>query len=327
MNLLMCAPLYDDQGSVRYFIGAPIDVTGLIENGHGIDSFARLLQNDKLTRIRTADELLLTQSTQHRKLYLDRKMRTKYTLDTLQELSTMFSQDESDVVMRNSRGTSDYSDTSFNFSTAPTSAQPRVDRRVLPASLSSSLPIFPLENLSLNHSNPSPSTVYRHYMLIRPYPSLQITFVSPTLRIPGILRAHLFSKLGGPKHTMEELETALRDGVAVTARVTWIPRRRVGERRRIGEERDRGKGRVIRCTPLRGGDGRVGVWMVVLVPDHNSGGGGNGIIGARQKRRYETRSSIIVTSKSVRSSDGDPYESQSSWRGGKISGGQESFAE
>jgi hypothetical protein len=47
MNLLLIAPLYDNKGAVRYFIGAQIDVNGLIENGRGLDSFERLLQQDR----------------------------------------------------------------------------------------------------------------------------------------------------------------------------------------------------------------------------------------------------------------------------------------
>ena len=47
MNLLMIAPLYDNKGAVRYFIGAQIDVNGLIEGGRGIDSFEKLLHEDK----------------------------------------------------------------------------------------------------------------------------------------------------------------------------------------------------------------------------------------------------------------------------------------
>lgn len=47
MNLLLIAPLYDNKGVVRYFIGAQIDVNGLIEGGRGIDSFERLLAQDR----------------------------------------------------------------------------------------------------------------------------------------------------------------------------------------------------------------------------------------------------------------------------------------
>ena len=47
MNLLMIAPLYDNKGAVRYFLGCQIDVSSLIENGRGIDSFAQLLAQDR----------------------------------------------------------------------------------------------------------------------------------------------------------------------------------------------------------------------------------------------------------------------------------------
>lgn len=47
MNLLMIAPLYDNKGNVRYFLGCQIDVSHLIEGGKGIESFERLLANDR----------------------------------------------------------------------------------------------------------------------------------------------------------------------------------------------------------------------------------------------------------------------------------------
>jgi len=47
MNLLMIAPLYDNKGTVRYFLGCQIDVSPLIEAGRGLDSFGRLLSKDR----------------------------------------------------------------------------------------------------------------------------------------------------------------------------------------------------------------------------------------------------------------------------------------
>ena len=44
----MIAPLYDNRGSVRYFIGAQVDVTRLVEEGRGIDSFERLLAEERM---------------------------------------------------------------------------------------------------------------------------------------------------------------------------------------------------------------------------------------------------------------------------------------
>ena len=55
MNLLMTAPLYDNKGKVRYILGAQIDVSGLVEDGRGLESFERLLHEQK-RRDRTFDE-------------------------------------------------------------------------------------------------------------------------------------------------------------------------------------------------------------------------------------------------------------------------------
>ena len=48
MNLLMCAPLHDNRGAVKYYIGAQVDVSGLVNDGRGIESFERLLSKDRL---------------------------------------------------------------------------------------------------------------------------------------------------------------------------------------------------------------------------------------------------------------------------------------
>ena len=47
MNLLLIAPLYDNKGTVRYFIGCQIDVSSLIEGGRGLDSMEKLLSQDR----------------------------------------------------------------------------------------------------------------------------------------------------------------------------------------------------------------------------------------------------------------------------------------
>lgn len=48
MNLLMCAPLMDSKGKVRYFLGAQVDVSGLAKGCSGLESLRRLVdQNDE----------------------------------------------------------------------------------------------------------------------------------------------------------------------------------------------------------------------------------------------------------------------------------------
>jgi hypothetical protein len=44
MNLLMTAPLCDSRGRIRYFIGAQVDVSGLVKDCTELDSLRRLLE-------------------------------------------------------------------------------------------------------------------------------------------------------------------------------------------------------------------------------------------------------------------------------------------
>lgn len=47
LNLLLIAPLYDDKGIIRYFLGAQVDINGLVEDGRCLESFSILLQQDR----------------------------------------------------------------------------------------------------------------------------------------------------------------------------------------------------------------------------------------------------------------------------------------
>lgn len=114
----MCSPLYDDKGNLKYFIGAQVDVTGLVQDGRGIESFRQLLQRDQHPPTETMSEY----SAQHKNSWLTRK--AKEALDNLQELSIMFSQEESEIVNQNSRGTGD-SDVGSIRSSVPTSTRSR----------------------------------------------------------------------------------------------------------------------------------------------------------------------------------------------------------
>lgn len=106
-------------------------------------------------------------------------------------------------------------------------------------------------------------------MLVRPHPSLRITFTSPALRIPGLLQTKFLDRIAGPKQVKEGVEDALAHGTSVTAKVQWLTH--AGDNSRpTGNEG--GKTRWIHCTPLFGSDDRVGVWMVVLVEDQEVAG-------------------------------------------------------
>lgn len=277
VNLLMCAPLYDDKGVVRYFIGAQIDVTGLVENGMGIESFRVLLQKDKIEPRQDREESVVGK---YQRQNNSVQTQPKEALTKLQELSMMFSQEESDIASKSNRSGDD--DTCSITSGFPTSIKNRNQARRI---IGDEDPGSRLSLSQLNIGNGGSSTslpgVYKHvsiasiralishtktsqYILVRPHPSLQIIFVSPSLRLPGLLRTHFFSKLGGSAQTMSALEDAFRDGASVTAKILWLPKNsHVTERGRGAAE---AKSRWIRCTPLLGSDDRVGVWMVIIVP-------------------------------------------------------------
>lgn len=100
------------------------------------------------------------------------------------------------------------------------------------------------------------------YILTQPFPSLRIMFVSPSLRLPGVLRTPLFTKIDAPQSVLSSLSEAFRNGVPITERVTWMPR----SSHTSPSDNERRRHRWIRCTPLLGNDDRVGVWMIIIVP-------------------------------------------------------------
>ena len=47
MNLLMLAPLLDSRGNVRYFIGAQVDVSGLVKESSDLEAFQRMIDQQE----------------------------------------------------------------------------------------------------------------------------------------------------------------------------------------------------------------------------------------------------------------------------------------
>lgn len=56
MNLLMCTPLLDSKGQVRYFLGAQIDVSGLAKDCSGLESLRKLVDQDEQERRRSQQD-------------------------------------------------------------------------------------------------------------------------------------------------------------------------------------------------------------------------------------------------------------------------------
>lgn len=239
MNLLMCSPLCDSRGTIRYFIGAQVDVSGLVKDCSDMESLKRLATK---TENPTADD--------------DEEVVVRPAKDEFQDLSEMLNLQELDTVRRwggrmHKEHQEEEQDNSYRAGNWAKS-------RVL---INSDSPETPT---GVNFSNMASHSgklggVYENYLLVRPYPSLRILFASPTLRVPGILQSPFMAKIGGSDRVRNELTQALADGRGVTAKVKWVSKTDI-----------EGRNRWIHCTPLLGNNGAIGVWMVVIVDDEKS---------------------------------------------------------
>ncbi|MCJ1245055.1 hypothetical protein MMC30_002256 [Trapelia coarctata] len=304
LNLLMIAPLFDNRGSVRYFIGAQVDVTRLVEDGRGIDSFERLLAEGTVKA--GVDDPTERQS--------NGTGVSKKPLETLGELGEMLSWEETMEIQARSRTASVRDDASVNSFSMTLNGKRNIPtraggRRVLGTENDEEADEKAAWGLSGSGLSGRLPGLYQNYLLVRPYPSLRIIFVSPALRIPGLLQSRFLSRIGGPAAVRDGIEDALAQGCPVTAKVSWLPhgraeengdqysddassvnsyeefgtmtggrdRERNGDRwyhngtDRQGVPQPEAKPRWLSCTPLLGSDDRVGVWMVVMIEDPNPG--------------------------------------------------------
>lgn len=187
MNLLMCAPLYDDKGIVRYFIGAQVDVTGLVREGLGIESFRQLLQKEKDEQVESERRPEIPKPPNG---ILPVIPKMKDTHAKLQELSMMFSKDESDVVNRNLRVGDDSTDAGSVRSGVPTSVKDRNQRRrIIGGDELGEGGGLNLNGLNLN-GNPATSSLPGAYKHVS-FPSL------------SILEEHLKATSGGIQATSQ----------------------------------------------------------------------------------------------------------------------------
>lgn len=243
MNLLMCAPLCDSRGTIRYFIGAQVDVSGLVKECSDLESLRRVV-------IKAEDD-----ETREHHDDLEYVAGDSAPKDEFQELSEMLNLQELDTVRRwggrmHKETQEETQDTNYQ---AGNWGKPRL-------LINSTSPDGPP-----SFSKPSGrgsgrlSGIYEHYLLVRPYPSLRILFASPSLRVPGILQSPFMAKIGGSNRVREELTQALADGRGVTAKVKWVSKSDL-----------EGRNRWIHCTPLIGSNGAIGVWMIVIVDDEAS---------------------------------------------------------
>lgn len=258
MNLLMTAPLCDSRGNIRYYIGAQVDVSGLVKDCADMESLERLLE------LQAKGEQIP-----------DHQKPNPHKNDELRELSEMLNQNELSTIYKHGgrmHKDADYQDGENDDQGSVVNGQPRLlikDPHTLTPPLDYSEPV----NTQNGTNSPAPGSVrstnslsqrisgrlsgiYNNYLLVRPYPSLRILFASPSQRIPGILQSPFMSKIGGSNRVREELTAALADGRGVTAKVRWI-----------SKHDEEGRNKWIHCTPLLGINGQIGVWMIIIVDD------------------------------------------------------------
>lgn len=261
MNLLMIAPLCDSRGKIRYFIGAQVDVSGLVKECTDMETLEQLVNREQSARVDAPNG--------------SDQRGPQASKDEFQDLSEMFNMAELETV----RKYGGCMHREYRDEDADVRLAPHMPRLLLqePTAVGEK-PAFDqggrqsgrLSGIYQNVSHPGKTLRIRQvstadhsqYLLIRPYPSFRILFASPTLRVPGILQAPFMDKIGGSSRVRNELSAALAEGRGVTAKVRWVSK--------VDED---GRSRWIHCTPLLGSNGQIGVWMIVLVDDDQAAGG------------------------------------------------------
>ncbi|KAH8595798.1 hypothetical protein B0O99DRAFT_651885 [Bisporella sp. PMI_857] len=235
MNLLMCAPLCDSRGMIRYFIGAQVDVSGLVKECADLESLRQLVQKTERATQGQVDEEVTVEKDEFRELS---EMFNLAELDTVRRFGGRMHKESYEEKDDGSRSVANWNKPRLVIGSLTPDGQKGFFR-----DLKGQL-----------------GGIYENYLLIRPYPSLRILFASPSLRVPGILQSPFMNKIGGSARVRDELTQAFADGRGVTAKVRWV-----------SKQDEEGRSRWIHCTPLIGTTGDIGVWMIILVDDEDPG--------------------------------------------------------
>ncbi|KAL5118348.1 hypothetical protein ACEQ8H_003697 [Pleosporales sp. CAS-2024a] len=242
MNLLMTAPLLDSRGTIRYFIGAQIDVSGLVKDGTELEAFQQMREAQE------GDEQQQQQQAQQQQ-----------PKDEFQELCKMFNDTELDIVRKHGGNMHREVLPDADDNNSTTQSRPRV--LIQDQSTFDHVEEGPKLNPNVDGKLSGP---YKHYLLVRPAPSLRILFSSPSLRVPGILQSPFLDRIGGSNRVRASVGNALADGSrGVTAKIRWLSRAVAS----LEDAYEEGRPRWIHCTPLLGASGSVGVWMIVLIDE------------------------------------------------------------
>ncbi|KAL8674529.1 MAG: hypothetical protein Q9168_001047 [Polycauliona sp. 1 TL-2023] len=231
----MVVPLKDQNGKVRYYLGAQLDITELVKDSVGLVSLQQLMARRQSEGIsQDGKEGLET----HNDL-----------ITQFQQLSETFTTQELQTVLK-SQQRQEMDDQVVNGFDNPKGQQPYKDR--VPKSATDLDGYIKPPGLG----NTPSLGFYKNYLLVRPHPSLRILFASQDVRVPGILQSPLMDQVGGSSRVRDDLYHALEAGQKVTAKIQWL-----------SQASGDGIARWIHCTPLISASGLIGVWMVILVDD------------------------------------------------------------
>ncbi|KAL8717649.1 MAG: hypothetical protein Q9225_005122 [Loekoesia sp. 1 TL-2023] len=221
----------DQNGKVRYYLGAQLDITELVNTCTGLESLRKLIARQ------SGDSNQNGQDDVKPHVDLMAEFQQLSETFTTQELQTLLkSQERQQLDDQVNHGMEGYLAQSARV-------------RNSSANLDSSIQLQ-------GFGSAPPLGFYQNYLLVRPHPSLRILFASPDLRVPGILQSPLMGQIGGSARVRDDLYHALEAGQKVTAKVQWL-----------SKSFQDGRARWIHCTPLISANGLIGVWMVILVDD------------------------------------------------------------
>lgn len=140
MNLLQCAPLCDSHGRVRYFIGAQIDVNGLVMDGVQMESLRDLQQQQMRDGVEVTDAPLGIQKDEFRDLS---ELFSPRELKVTQDIGGSLFQPVTSPALRNS------SRTKWSVADGEDSVEPKAKRET--SIMTGTALVGAYENVSIPH--------------------------------------------------------------------------------------------------------------------------------------------------------------------------------
>jgi len=205
VNLLLLVPLRDGKGKMRYYLGAQVDCSALVEGRRGVEGFERFL----LKREMQAKE--------------EKRDGKRKVLERLRALSAAFDFEGNAIIGSGSRCGSNPGETEQAIS--------KQRRRIADEGGSSGEDDSGTETeecterwkLAGGDKSGHLPGLYKKYIPVRPYPSLRMIFVSQAARRLGKLQQrHFLAHVAAPQAILSSLKESLQSGTPVTAKIALM---------------------------------------------------------------------------------------------------------